>query len=92
MLLESISNRENCVFLYEESLIVIRHQISRITAPGAQKSEYLCDPDKFDFSRRGAARHSASHPMPMNETFRCGVSGFREMILEFEFFDNIGEV
>jgi len=39
ILLESVSNRENCFFLYEESLIVVRHQISRITAPEAQKSE-----------------------------------------------------
>lgn len=54
---DSVPERENRIFPYEASLIVIRHQISRATA-ARENLNILCDPDKFDFSRRGAAQHS----------------------------------
>lgn len=34
---------------------------------------------------------TTSHPIAMNETFCCGVSGFHEMVLEFEFLSNTGK-
>lgn len=71
-------------------LVVIRYQISRAQPPRRARENLNILYD-LNLTSQGVVRlDTASHPMAMNETFRGGVSGFREMVLEFEFLGNTG--